>query len=228
MSKKNSKNFYSKFDTNQLLELAISTKNDLEKNLIEDAIAECPWDSYKYAMEYLHGRFLKGESIICKKLSVDILFNYLKVLVRGRWEVAEKAFAKRPDTAFQYAEYIKAPFPLGEIKIAKVSTWAYRYATEVLKRKWPEGEDGIAKGIENSYFYAKFISEKHGIDKFEKGEPTLMKNGAYAFHYAKNILKRRWIEAEPYIEKTPHFNNHYKRFLEILEGKRIYNDSEEK
>ena len=220
-------NPYIDLKPDELLQLAIKTKDIQEKNLIEEIISDNSMLSYKYAMDYLHERFLKGEPKICKIDNNYFLLNYLKVLVCKRWEIAEPTFAKRPDTAFSYAEYLKAPFPLGEPKIAKVSTWAFRYATEILKRRWPEGEEGIAKGIENSYFYAKFLNKNFGINRFEKGEPTLMKNASYAFHYAKNILKARWIEAEPYIEQHEHFGKHYKRFLEILESKEAYINSDE-
>lgn len=221
---KKSNNPYADFKMNELLSLAIKTNDSNQKVLIEKVIADSPILSYNYAMEYLHERFPKGEPKICKIHDVNLLFKYLTTLVCKKWKMAEPTFAKRPDTAFQYAEYIQEPFPLGEPKIAKVSTWAFRYATEILKRKWPEGEDGIAKGIENSYYYAKFIYETHGIERFEKGEPTLMKNSCYAFHYAKNILKKRWIEAEPYIEKDQHFGKYYKRFLEILNNNQTCND----
>jgi hypothetical protein len=41
------------------------------------------------------------------------------------------------------------------------------------------------------------------LGKWSEAEPYIMKDPAYAYHYAKNTICGRWPEAEPYIMKDP-------------------------
>ena len=54
--------------------------------------------------------------------------------------------AKDTKYAYQYAfDVIRGRFPEGEAAIAKDPDWAYKYARGVIGGRWPEGEAAIAK-----------------------------------------------------------------------------------
>jgi hypothetical protein len=53
--------------------------------------------------------------------------------------------------------------------------------------------------------------------KNKKLEPYIIKSPQFAFYYAKNIIKGRWIEAEKYIIKSPCYAYLYARY--IIKGK---------
>ncbi|MEI7488795.1 MAG: hypothetical protein WCJ72_15585 [Chryseobacterium sp.] len=185
-------------------------KNPTGIKKFENKISKEPITSYVYARYFIHKRFLQGEKSILRS-NKDMVMKYITDIIRGKWPEGEHKIAKVPSMAFEYAVLTNDRFLLGEPYIANKSLWAFRYATEILKREWPEGEDGISQGIENSYYYAKFIGKR-----FHKGEPTIMKSPIYAFHYAKNIMKERWVDAEVNIEKNEQFHKYYLRFLELL------------
>ena len=81
-----------------------------------------------------------------------------------------------PWTALYYAtKLIKGRFPEGEEAIAKEPIASYKYATEVIKGRFPEGEAAIA---------------------------TSPGCAAYAVDYAINVIKGRWPEAEEAIARA--------------------------
>ena len=65
--------------------------------------------------------------------------------------------------------------------IMKDPKWAYYYALNVIKDRWPEAE------------------------------PYIMKDPAWAHAYALKVIKGRWPEAEPYIMKDPDWAYYYAR-----------------
>ena len=56
--------------------------------------------------------------------------------------------------------------------IKRESAYAFRYARDVIKGRWPEVE------------------------------PIIMKSPRYSYCYARGVIKDRWIEAEPYIHRS--------------------------
>lgn len=69
---------------------------------------------------------------------------------------------------------------------------AYKYAANVVKGRWLEGEPIIAKDAYISIFYAKNVIG----GRFLEGEKAIAKNGQYAYFYAENVIKGRWPEGE--------------------------------
>ena len=72
-------------------------------------------------------------------------------------------------------------------RIATYSHYAYHYARDVIKGRWPEAEVTIAK------------SPKH------------------AYLYARDVIKGRWPEAEAVIAADPSYAKSYNEFLEEKE-----------
>jgi hypothetical protein len=63
-----------------------------------------------------------------------------------------------PKRAFEYAhEVIKDRWPSGEDIIAQDSQWAYWYARFVIKDRWPEAEPIIAQDAFWAYCFALFV-----------------------------------------------------------------------
>ena len=57
------------------------------------------------------------------------------------------------------------------------------------------------------------LAVKHAKDvikgRWYEAEPYIMKNGKHAYYYAKDVIQDRWKEAEPYIMKDPFAAYHY-------------------
>jgi hypothetical protein len=85
---------------------------------------------------------------------------------------------------------------LGEASSASRDPWtALYYATKVIKGRWPEGEEAIAKNPIASYKYATEVIK----GRFPEGEAAIATSPAhawYAVNYALNVIKGRWPEAE--------------------------------
>ncbi len=70
--------------------------------------------------------------------------------------------------SFNYAlNYIEDRFPLGEPVIAN-SGWASRYAIEVVKGPWPEGEARIFMNKNHSISYRLFLLSVFGFNEYSK------------------------------------------------------------
>ena len=72
---------------------------------------------------------------------------YAHQVIKGRLKEAEPYIAKDPRAASYYAEHvIKKPWPAGEEAILKAHVRnIYRYAANLLCRRWPEAEPILAK-----------------------------------------------------------------------------------
>lgn len=108
--------------------------------------------------------------------------------------------------------------PLQHI-IAKDPTLAYKYALQVIKGRWPKGEDVIKTNDEYAYYYAAnvLVTDKewpYPNGRWPEAEPYIMKSGLNAWLYAKRVLKHRWKEAEPYIEQDLWWGD-YKNYFDI-------------
>lgn len=67
----------------------------------------------------------------------------------------------------------------------------------------------------HAYFYAREIIKGRWLE----AEPVIMKDMFYNSYYAADIIKGRWIEAEPYIIKDPFYAYRYAR--NIIKGQWI-------
>ena len=59
---------------------------------------------------------------------------------------------------------------------------------------------------ESAYKYAKDVLK----GRFPEAEPFIAKDPEYAYLYAKDVLKGRFTEAEPFIAKDKYYFNLYK------------------
>jgi hypothetical protein len=62
---------------------------------------------------------------------------------------------------------------------------AYRYARDVIKGRFEEGEDAISMDHVYAYWYAKYVVK----GRFEKGEDAISKHPEYADWYAREVLR---------------------------------------
>jgi hypothetical protein len=72
--------------------------------------------------------------------------------------------------------------------------WAYWYAREIIKGRWPEAE------------------------------PYIMKDPQWALIYARDVIKDRWPEAESYIEKDTQLARKYAIMCQHQENQEHTND----
>jgi hypothetical protein len=88
---------------------------------------------------------------------------------------------------------------LGEANSASRDPWtALYYARTVIKGRWPEGEEAIAKNPISSYKYATEVI----FSRFPEGEAAISKAPGYAVDYAINVIGGRWPEAEETLART--------------------------
>ncbi len=77
--------------------------------------------------------------------------------------------------------------------------------------------------LDNQDIYDYPISRMHAIrlgnphEDYSDITHIIKKIPEYAYHYAKNVLKGRWIEAEPYIIKNPQWASNYS--VDIIKGR---------
>jgi len=118
--------------------------------------------------------------------NLDVLLNYARDTIKGRWPEAEPHIVKHPVNAYNYARY-------------------------VIKGRWPEAEPHIIQDPQLAAFYASLILK----GRWPEAEPTIIKHPCWAFYYAAQVIKDRWPEAEQYIKRTPYWGN-YVEFLETI------------
>jgi len=181
----------------------------------------------------------EGEKVIAT--SAEYSYRYAQEVIKGRWEEGEEAIKTSPKYAREYAiRVLKAPWPEGEDVIASSAEDAYAYAykyyqgtgwpkaektllqhpeyvdiyiTNVLQKRWPEGEAAI---ITFNYpplvykYLTEFLNPVFGITRWPEAEKVLLQNAGIAASYAMNIMKQRWPEAEEIIKTNPKL---YERYL---------------
>ena len=148
------------------------------------------------------------------KLSVNDLDNFSRTTGKKSFpsEIINM-IAKSPKLSFQYAaDIIKGRFPEGEEAIAKSTVYAYEYSDEIIKRRFPLGEKAIAKDPQTAHYYAV-----HTIKgRFPEGEEAIAKSD-YAYHYAKVVIKGRWPLGEKAIAKDPMYAYQYAK--DVIKGR---------
>ena len=74
-----------------------------------------------------------------------------------------------------------------------------RYAAYMIKGRWPEAEEMIAKEPRAAFSYARTVLKQ----RWPEAEPVIMKEPMVAVDYAAEIIRGRWPEAEANILKSP-------------------------
>jgi len=67
---------------------------------------------------------------------------------------------------------------------------AYRYAKDVIKGRWPDGEETIKKDPKWAYHYALDVIK----GRWPEAEETIKNDPEWAYHYALDVIKGRWPE----------------------------------
>lgn len=120
----------------------------------------------------------------------------------------EHVWAKDPSTAFSYASWTNRPFPLGEKALAKNAEYAFRYATRITKKRFPEAEKEIAES-NFAYDYTMAIikgrwpiAEKKWLKQFAENHsraPDMLMMDDYIKLYFPN---KKWPEFEQTLLKV--------------------------
>lgn len=88
---------------------------------------------------------------------------------------------------------------------AQDAVTAYRYAANVLHRRFPQGEAAIKQTPEVSFLYARDVI----MDRWLPGEAAILKNPMWAAMYASNVINDAWPAAENIIAQSPEASEHY-------------------
>ena len=83
--------------------------------------------------------------------------------------------------------------------------WAYYYARDVLKERWPEGEAVIAADGLWAYAYAKDVIN----GRFPEGESVIAKDAEAAHFYSMDIIQGRFPEGEAVITINQFWKERY-------------------
>ena len=83
----------------------------------------------------------------------------------------------------------------------KKAFWAFWYARDVIKGRWPEAEDVIAENAEYAYGYAKDVLK----GRWPEAEDVIARDANYAWLYARYVIKGRWPEAEDVMAKNAEY-----------------------
>lgn len=78
---------------------------------------------------------------------------------------------------------------------ARSPTYAFRFAKEIIRGPFPEGEEAIAQDATEAVVYARDILK----GRFPKGEEIIASSGSHALMYARDVLKKPWKKGEPAI-----------------------------
>jgi len=80
-----------------------------------------------------------------------------------------------------------------------------------LKLRWPEIQTyhEIMKNARMAYWYARDIIGR----RWPEAEPYIMQKGVYAYYYARYIIKGRWPEAEPYLMQKGVYAYYYAKYV---------------
>jgi lambda repressor-like predicted transcriptional regulator len=93
-------------------------------------------------------------------------------------------WAQYPEWAYRYAqEVIGKRWPPGEAAIAGSAAYAYRYALDVIRKPWPPGEAAIAGDDYSAYGYARQIIKK----PWPPGEAAIAGSAEWARAYQKEF-----------------------------------------
>ena len=112
------------------------------------------------------------------------------------------AIYEDPEAALMYALETGERFREGEEAILRSPSYAYRYALEVLERRWPEAEEVIATDADSAMRYAALVAEKRWTEFADSvtaqiAESVISVNPNSAAAYASYFFKgARWKRAE--------------------------------
>jgi hypothetical protein len=90
--------------------------------------------------------------------------------------------------------------------------WAYEYARDKLKRRWPAAEPYIMRDP----YWAQEYADRVIKGRWPEAEPVIMQDPMSAYFYACLTIGGRWLEAEPVIlQSQSEWANGYKEHFNI-------------
>jgi len=95
-----------------------------------------------------------------------------------------------PYWAYWYAfNIIKGRWPEAEATIMTSPQWAFWYSYNVIKGRWPEAEETIMSDPKWVYMYARYVIG----GSWPEAEETIMSDLEWASRYRKHVLKSESI-----------------------------------
>jgi hypothetical protein len=176
----------------------------------EPIIMTDPQAAVSYAQGVLKRRWKEAEPIIMTSTGsgrISPMIQYVRFVIGGRWKEAEPIIKQYPFSAYYYAVAF-GRWRSAEPTIMKEPMAAALYAKDVIKGRWIEAEDSIFSDAEASINYLRFLNTPS-----TKAEEVIIKDPYYAYEYARDVLKQRWLEAEPMIMSNPDTAESYTRFV---------------
>ena len=96
----------------------------------------------------------------------------------------EHVWTSNAEYAYEYAlNVIKKRWPPGEAAIAGDPEYAARYARDIIKNPWPPGEAAIASTAESAYWYTIDLIGK----RWPPGEAVIAGDAVYSKAYQKEF-----------------------------------------
>ena len=123
-----------------------------------------------------------------------------------------------PETAYEYLfemnlneeEIPKEKKDILENIISQDPVFSYRYAFNILGKRFLLGEPAIAQILNLSFLYAKELIG----GSFKLGEPIIATDAYYAYTYAREVIgERRFKLGELSISKSSHYSYYYAVFV---------------
>jgi hypothetical protein len=168
---------------------------------IRELIQLLPIQKYQFEIE-----FGSEERDIVNEAGVLRSIIQRKPELKEKLNELESEIAQSAQWAYEYAlNIIKGRFPLGEPAIAKDPKWAYYYAQNIINERFELGEPVIAQSAEYAYYYAQNIIN----ERFELGESVIAQSAEYAYWYALDVIKERFELAEPVIATSAQWSYWY-------------------
>jgi len=99
--------------------------------------------------------------------------------------------------------------------VASIPYWAYRYARDIIKGRFPEGEKVIASDphcVDRPYY--AYLYARDIIDgRWPEGEKAIASDPEYAYYYARDIIKGRFPEGEKAIASDLYWAYFYQAYF---------------
>ena len=138
----------------------------------------------------------KLQYILSKYNLQESIFKYAPITIQERL----RGVISNLRFAYEYArDVIKGRWPEVEPYIMKDTTLSLRYARDIIGGRWPEAEPYIIYDRWAAAWYAIGVIK----GRWPEAEPYIMENPGSALVYVRDVIKGRWPKAEPYIMEDP-------------------------
>jgi len=93
---------------------------------------------------------------------------------------------------------------------SKNAVLMYRYARDIMHDVWPEAESYIMRDMD---VVGDYITNRRHSQPWPEAEPYIIQDPIVSGWYARKILGRRWLEAEPTIHRNSNAWDIYTRYF---------------